>query len=609
VDKRVTLFDIGAYDFIQSARDAPQYEQRRDLMQKGLGTITALETKCESDLMEAHTHLLASAEAMFDVALKSYQEVWVRTCERYKELMRSLRESRNRLERLITEKDFQAYSEDLELCESVPSGSLFRLVTGDCRLATVEVLMRHLVLLPTDGKAQLEVARRKTEGARLKELAIKQAEKGSADMAETVVSFAKEFGVEASELNFTSAAAQFKAAVLKQLAVLLPSTVKQSPTQVVAECSALAQEANKRGEFEKAVEALQRGKTVLQQQAMGNSVLFLQLNNSLAETYHQSARWQDMMSLSEHTLGVWDASMPATEGIRALYFLITAHYWLQHTKLWVILADWPDKLVVSTNLDRCLMYFIQATLLMSVEKLEEATDKVALGLTLCQQFNPNSYLAACSRITLARIYQDMCMREKTGEQLVQAQKVLSVHFPCCFFAGICLSFLGEYYKSIGKLELAVQKFLAARQLYSQYFPLSNQLVSCLHNLAIFQLTQNRLTESESLFVETLRILNEAFPDSMELGNCYASLGDLYNKMRHTKKAEAHYQKACQHFSAHYPESQEYAESLMELAMLLEAKGKNKKAATKAEAARQIYTNAGCHALAGTCEFVLMRLHR
>lgn len=606
VDKRVTLFDIAAYDFIQSAQDAPLYEQRRDLMQKGLGTVTALETKCECDLLEAQSHLLASSVAVFEVIMKSFQEQWEHTCDRYKEIMRSLKESRNHLERLVADKHFQLGSSGLGLCESVPSSSLFRLVIGDCRLALVKVLLNHFVLLPIDEKAQFDISKRKAEVAKLKEVATRQAEEGSVDVAEAVINFSKEFDTSASGIDFKFTAAQLKAAIPKQLAALL-STYKRDPEQVAEECKAAANEANKLGEFEAAVTELQEGRTLLQQQALGSSNLFLQLSNCLAETYHQSARWQDMLTLCEDTLEVWTPDSSSTEGLLALFFLITAHYWLQHTKLRAIIADWPSKLTQRSPLDRCLMLQIRVIELMSLEKLEEAVEKNIQALQFCDQLAPNSYLLACSRITLARVYQDMCRLEQTEEQLLAAQRVLSVHFPHCYYTGLCLSFLGQLYRSRGKLDLAEDKWLRARQLYSQHFPQSNQLVSCLNNLAFFNQNRNRLAEAEQQLIEALQILSIAFQQSLELGQCLASLAGLYKQMRHTKKAEVHYRKACQHFSVYYSDTQDYAECLMELALLLEAKGNNKKAASKVTTARQIYLNAGCPELAEACALFFLRL--
>jgi len=607
VDKRVTLFDIAAYDFVQSAKDAPQYEQRRRLMQKGLGTVTAMETKCESDLVEAQTGLLASTVAVFEVAVKSYQEQWERTCTRYKETMKSLRASRSHFERLIADKDFQLNPEDLGLCESVPSGSLFRLVTGDCRLAVVSVLMSHFVLLPIDEKAKLDASRRKAEVTRLMEEARKQAEEGSTDIAEAVVSFATELDAAASGTDFKFATAQFKAAIPKQLAALLPNAFKRDPKQAAEECQVAADEANKRGEFNKAVAELQDGRALLQQQALGSSDLFLHLSNCLAETYHQCARWQEMLTLCEHTLEVWTRDSSSTEGLQALFYLITAHYWLQHTKLRTIIADWPNKFVFRSPLDHCLMLHTQAIELMSIERLEEAVEISIQALQLCEQFAPESYLLACSRVTLARVYQDMCNLEKPEKQLLKAQQVLTVHFPNCYFTGLCLSFLGELYRTLGKMDLAEEKWQRARHIYTQHFPQSNQLVACLKNLASYNQDRHRLDEADQQFTEALRILYVAFPQSLELGQCLALLAGLYNKMMHTKKAETHYQKACQHFSVHFPDSSDYAECLMELAILLETKGNKKKAASKVATARQIYLNAGCLGLAEACSFFLLRL--
>ena len=70
--------------------------------------------------------------------------------------------------------------------------------------------MSHFVLLPLDEKAQLDASRRKAEVTRLVEEARKQAEEGSTDIAEAVVSFATELDAAASGTDFKFATAQLK---------------------------------------------------------------------------------------------------------------------------------------------------------------------------------------------------------------------------------------------------------------------------------------------------------------------------------------------------------------------------------------------------------------
>ena len=72
------------------------YEQRRKLMRNGLGTVTALETKCESNWEDTQQRIEAICASLHQVAQKCCEEMWVKVHVRYEEIKWELGESRSR---------------------------------------------------------------------------------------------------------------------------------------------------------------------------------------------------------------------------------------------------------------------------------------------------------------------------------------------------------------------------------------------------------------------------------------------------------------------------------------------------------------------------------
>lgn len=92
--QQLTAYDISAYFFLQSAGDGELLEWRRDLMMQGLGNVSVLEERCDSDLAVAVEELLSSEETLLTVVKQCYQEVQHKVRQRHAEIRQELEEGR-----------------------------------------------------------------------------------------------------------------------------------------------------------------------------------------------------------------------------------------------------------------------------------------------------------------------------------------------------------------------------------------------------------------------------------------------------------------------------------------------------------------------------------
>lgn len=53
--EQIAFFDISAFRFLDCESDQSLFQQRRAMVQKGLGNVAAMETQCDADWREGQT--------------------------------------------------------------------------------------------------------------------------------------------------------------------------------------------------------------------------------------------------------------------------------------------------------------------------------------------------------------------------------------------------------------------------------------------------------------------------------------------------------------------------------------------------------------------------
>lgn len=140
-NKQITLYNIAAFNSMQSPDDSFLYEQRQGHKERGLNNLTTLETAFERSWEEQQNRLWESCEALHEVMQQSYQEMWLRGQDHYEQMKRDLADMRNQFEKLILDPSFQLSSEMPGLCEEMQQNHLLCAVVGDSRLSVAETLI------------------------------------------------------------------------------------------------------------------------------------------------------------------------------------------------------------------------------------------------------------------------------------------------------------------------------------------------------------------------------------------------------------------------------------------------------------------------------------
>ena len=300
VDMQVATFNIAGFSFIESLADGLLYEQRKEIVHRGLRAISESERKCDEEWCRSQTLVTSNCAALFEVIKRAYQEMLDRGKEEYQDAKQKLQASRQKLEKLLAEKHFHLSSLELAVIEKLPAATLFRLVVGDCRVTVVKTLLTHFHLLSPDRN-------------KLETLVKEQSLLGHVNIANEVSLYARDLGFPFSD--FQQAARKQAKQVEEQISNLLYFR------EIETQCLSAGLFKIQSGDYDGAIQDLQTGMTRLNQRALQNSELWLQLGNTLAESYFQMMRYADCEKECEKVLSSWGRQSNSCELWRAVFFL------------------------------------------------------------------------------------------------------------------------------------------------------------------------------------------------------------------------------------------------------------------------------------------------
>ena len=593
VRKGVTVYDIASFAFIQTPKDGPFYEDRRELQQKGLGSLAALESRCEDDWQKGQRCISETSETLQEAVRKSMQEIQQRSQQHYDEVKQVLGKLRSRFERLTQDKGFQLSPVDLEMCESVATGPVLCLMLEDSRLDVVEALFAnfHVLTWEVGVKSQREW------GGLLLTLAQNQANKKHWKCASEAAEYAKRLGVEGPD--YMEAAVQCSENLTKQLSVLLSNKHYQAEGYLKA-----GQVASQVGNFDQSIEKLQRCIDLLGD--MKDSKLHLRARSSLAETYYQAGRWADTVALCEEIVNSWNNIPYDFEFLRFLYFLSNSHYWLNHDNQGFALVNkWEGKITEENPPCKSLLLCIKANKLRLQGKSEDAKQLYEQALQLEESA---TYIVICCKGYFAEVQRSLGNLQEAEKAYLEASQLFSVHFPHSQGYAGCLLSMGNLYQSIKKPQSAEEEYMHAIKLYS-HFPPTQSHAKCLTSLGLLYSTNKQHESALQSYLQARSIHSSRFPKSLDYAMCLAALGSVYMDMSRTNEGEEAYQKAVDVYSANFPRSRGHADCLYDLGVLCEKKGRKGAAVQKYEAARKIYTegNLGSPGDAYICDSAIRRL--
>ena len=517
VNMHLSLFDISAFHFVDSAKDGVLYEERKELVQKGLKAVATLEDNCEREWVTGQDLLQTHSATLFEVFQRTYEVLWRKTKERYEETKRTLSASRSRLERLLQEKDFQLGAEDMVLCETQPTGSPFKLILGDVRVTVADTLLASFFLLPTNQ----ELAGAKLT-SNLETVAAQQHRLGKVDIANEVSLYAQERGL--VHADYQKEALQYKDTLARRLACL--SATEEEFAQLVTSWQSAAHQQVQQGQYKAAARELQRAREALKQKERQHSELFLQLTNTLAETRFQVCKYSKCRSLCEEVLQSWGQHSHAFELWRALFFLTGSLCHLkQQKKALALVEEWSAKLPADSTPCQCVSFYIKGRVLHWEHKAEEAAKQFEAGLELGQQLFPQAYFTALCRMSLGSLHHlTLNQLQQAEEQYLLADSVYSVLCPLSCSACVCLSNLGDLYRSTQRYNSAEEKLQQACSCLQARYQNSLFFAHCLFKLGLLYSDTDHMPEAIAQLEKALPILQRLH--SSYADSCEASLRSL-----------------------------------------------------------------------------------
>lgn len=105
VQKGFTINLIEAYSFIHSLDDIKEYNNRKQLVNPGIGNVAILETRCEEDLRAVFTELDTHQNALLALIRRCIEEKAKQAQFDYQAIREKLTEMRTEMESFLEHKD------------------------------------------------------------------------------------------------------------------------------------------------------------------------------------------------------------------------------------------------------------------------------------------------------------------------------------------------------------------------------------------------------------------------------------------------------------------------------------------------------------------------
>lgn len=306
-----------------------------------------------------------------------------------------------------------------------------------------------------------ERVRYDTNASGLLEMEPEEARKGKSGVPE----YASVLGTNS---DYRTAAAHQKQMQAELLQQVLPNTASQQIIlEQVEQYLRKGNLARKAGHYERTLNKLQKGKSLLQQlgqesanfglhlgrvlshfgkwseaEAELQRALFLQTNsdptskltlllrNALSESYLQKARWGDVVTLCEETLQILGQSTYNFKLLQIVFYLVLSYFQLNDWDLGVAVATkWINHLHIDSNISWWVQDYVKVLKFQGENNTEWAFKCGKGAVERGQKVMPNSLLTAISTYNLSKNYVTNNELEIAKLHYVSASQLLSTHFP------------------------------------------------------------------------------------------------------------------------------------------------------------------------------------
>ena len=498
--KQGIMFNISAFNFIEEIKDGVLYNDRQKLMQKGIATVTTLESRCEEEWRDAQIRLQDSYNSLFEVMQKTYECMWTKGKQCYDLTKRRLQETRVELNRLVEEKYYQPSPQVVDVCEKGPAGAPIRIIVGDCRVQEVETVLSHFHCLSTEDSTDEKLA----------DLRRKEEELGSMDVVWELNKYAKEQGY--SHTNTQQTLFQFKENIDFKVKTLLYTD--QEIHETAGKCLNEGLLHVTKGEYDTAVKELEKGRNLLRIRGMEDTELWVRISNTTAETHRQEWKYSECEKVCKEVLSTYERHGNTFEMYRALFFLTDSLYsQFKYSEGSSLLTCWKDKLSPPSPPTQCFHFYLQARDFQMRNDPLNAAEKYKKGLALSHLLPSDAYITAFARISLGFLYEMIVKDGKKAEE--EYRKGLETYFLICPFSmstSWCLNHLGEILYRNEEYDSSEEILTQAYRISACKSSVNSVLGYTFYLLGLLFKATDRLDEAVESLQQALPILEECRPD-------------------------------------------------------------------------------------------------
>jgi len=489
LEKKLTIFDITGYRFIQTRKDVALYEHRRDLMQRGLGNLTILETVCSNDLMVAGNCLVESCAETFAHMLDCYKTMWEQTQQRYLHTKQHLDDLRESLEKWVRDKAFELNPADEALCVTAPD-SLFSIDIRDCRPALSQALFAHFALLPRqDEPAPVFPVVRQPDPPQAPEPPAQEPSRPVPPVQEP---------------SRPVPPVQEPSRPVPPHAPASSKSKKANVRKAVERCLKRTEEAWQRGDFETAIADLRKERSALERSDRVD--LLLKLSNAIALSHYQMANLREAANESEAALRAWDECPHTLLLQETLWLLTNVLIWLGVTQKYGMLKEWQSKLVTDSPSSKCLQLYLRARWCWEEGNNTEAIRLYHQGLQM--NLFPNTYITADAQHFLGLRYDYDNRWKQALDHYMPAALFFSERFPQSYDFAITFNLAGACYMGLGSPQKAEELMLKGHRLFAARFAHTVDFALCLRNLGQVYQHMGWKQQSEEKFEEARILFRE-----------------------------------------------------------------------------------------------------
>lgn len=469
-DNLIASFSLEPYQYMETIGDYKSYTERKTRMEKGKECLIRLENLYKEEFIRSQNRLHEMPRSLCTAVVLAYEQIWRQEQQSYANFQLHLTAAEHQLSRLVTEKLFEISPEVSAMCESESVKSPYRLVVGDCRDEVINAVRRYSCRLTCEDTE---------EG--LNGLIGKLGELGRMDAVNEIAIYSRELGYR--EVDYQDQAREMLARIEQQV---LEISEQDIPTLAFTHLTA-GKVAIQQGAYAAAIKELEKGKELMRQWGMGTSELSLEIRNTIAEAYHQEARFDKCESECAEILKNCSRGLCTSQVLRAVFLLTDSLYCQKERERGCKIAqDWD--LQTDDPIINCLNFYIQANRLEVQDYPVEASSLYEQGLQLGFTLLPDSYLTALCSVYLGHLY-----KSRSSEYITNAHTC----------------------------------YQQALTIFSSLCPLSTSYCWCLYKSAHIYYLSRQYDSAEQFLTYSYNTLKSRFPDSRYLGVCLHRLGQVY----------------------------------------------------------------------------------